>query len=616
MLASASQDESIFVGNVSDPDDRTNILRIRAGCSVVAIEFLPIQNILCRSTSNPPGFPTYHLVVASTDGCVRVFEITRTRGNILSALCVRILSCEAPVKALAVSPDGRTVAFAGDGNGVSTPIRLHCIETGSLTRALTASGESVTMLSFAPDGGRLLSCSSDARVQIWNLSDEPPYPPLSDNVYTRIVSISVCRRGKVLAIGTLCGVRICCARTGSDIRQIDFGLSEGVPVCVNDDGSLVACGRGKDLVLVSTESEGLCPIVREFSGHSLAITCTCFSPDNALVATSSRDGSAIIRDVSGREGLVRVLSGHFRCVTSIAFSPEGSVVVTGSDDKKLRLWSVSRGTCLRVLVPMEACVRRPSAIQRAKAVMVPQKEKPEDYEVSYTKQSVQVRCVVFSPVPEKSPSAAGGLLAAGTADKKIRLWRLRDGQCLHTLNCHSDAPTCLVFTPDGLTLLSAGEDGYLMVWNVLTGECEAVIGPFNFRITSLGTTHCDVGRRTASVLPFVETKTYEDDCGGTENTEKLSSKNVHATRVCTRLARDTRTLQGKQVVVWVGCLDSVMCFALGGFPSCIQLLWVTGRLTELPVEEWFIPDKPDTLWSQPLSYRSNCENSAVSPQAS
>jgi WD40 repeat protein len=73
-----------------------------------------------------------------------------------------------------------------------------------------------------------------------------------------------------------------------------------------------------------------------------------------------------------------------------------------------------------------------------------------------------VRSVVFSP--------EGSILASGSGDQTIRLWDLNTGQCLKTLLGHPRPVWSIAFSPDGL-ILASGSDQTVRLWEVSTGQC-------------------------------------------------------------------------------------------------------------------------------------------------
>ena len=48
---------------------------------------------------------------------------------------------------------------------------------------------------------------------------------------------------------------------------------------------------------------------------------------------------------------LRAFSGHTKGVLSVAFSPDGALLASASLDGTLRLWSVSTAACLAILLP-------------------------------------------------------------------------------------------------------------------------------------------------------------------------------------------------------------------------------------------------------------------------
>jgi len=69
-----------------------------------------------------------------------------------------------------------------------------------------------------------------------------------------------------------------------------------------------------------------------------------------------------------------------------------------------------------------------------------------------------VLSVVFSP--------DGKLLASGSPDETVKLWRVSDGELIHTLEGHTDYVLSVTFAPDGTRLASGSGDGTIRLWGI------------------------------------------------------------------------------------------------------------------------------------------------------
>ncbi len=69
---------------------------------------------------------------------------------------------------------------------------------------------------------------------------------------------------------------------------------------------------------------------------------------------------------------------------------------------------------------------------------------------------------------ELSPD--GKLLATGSYDQKVKLWNVETGAEVRTLHGHNDAVYDVAFHPSGQILASASGDRTVKLWNVATGE--------------------------------------------------------------------------------------------------------------------------------------------------
>jgi WD40 repeat protein len=76
----------------------------------------------------------------------------------------------------------------------------------------------------------------------------------------------------------------------------------------------------------------------------------------------------------------------------------------------------------------------------------------------------------FGPTFAVAFSPDGQLLAAGTAEGQVRLWRVNDGQPLLTCEGHMGAVWSVAFSPDGRLLASGSTDGTVRLWDVNSGQ--------------------------------------------------------------------------------------------------------------------------------------------------
>jgi WD40 repeat protein len=74
-----------------------------------------------------------------------------------------------------------------------------------------------------------------------------------------------------------------------------------------------------------------------------------------------------------------------------------------------------------------------------------------------------VRSVAFSPDGER--------LASGSSDNTVKLWDIRNGECLNTFQGHTNPVLSVAFSLDGKILASSSSDETIKFWDLKTGEC-------------------------------------------------------------------------------------------------------------------------------------------------
>lgn len=180
------------------------------------------------------------------------------------------------------------------------------------------------------------------------------------------------------------------------------------------------------------------------TGHSDIITSVAFSPDGKYVASSSKDQSIKIWEVStGLE--LRTFYGHQNTVRKVVFSPDGHTLASaGTGDGTVRLWKVESGEVWKILKGKTEWPR--SDIDTA------------DFE--------SVTDVAFSP---------NGKIIASCNYKAIKLWDAETGELLKTFVNHSDWIYSLVFSSDGKQIASAGRDKEIRISDTSTGQVSKIL---------------------------------------------------------------------------------------------------------------------------------------------
>jgi WD40 repeat protein len=101
-------------------------------------------------------------------------------------------------------------------------------------------------------------------------------------------------------------------------------------------------------------------------------------------------------------------------------------------------------------------------------------------------------------------SPDGRLLASGSLDNTIKLWRVADGSLVRTLTGHASDVTSVVFSPDGRLLASGSWDGTIRLWRVADGALrqtynQEIFGAFSIQFYPNGRLF-GYGRGDATVL--------------------------------------------------------------------------------------------------------------------
>ena len=218
------------------------------------------------------------------------------------------------------------------------------------------------------------------------------------------------------------------------IGTVRFRHGDGVlSLAYSPDGKILASGGRNEPIHIWDAATGqLLRLLNEHWTYALA-----FSPDGKYLAAAG--ANKIVRlwiAETGQE--IAQMKGHKATIKALAFSSDGAVLVSGSDDTTVKLWKVPEGS--------EAA--------------------------TYDGHTFGVNAVAISSDSKH--------LASGSIDHTLRVG---SGSRRNVVIQAPAAVTGLAYLPNRKTLIAAGDDGFLRIWDIASatecasGEATTAISP-------------------------------------------------------------------------------------------------------------------------------------------
>jgi len=421
------------------------------------------------------------LATGSWDGTVRFWNPADGEG-------LGTLFAFHSINAMGFSPDGSKLATATDAFesvvvwDVASRKRLH---------EFHAHWAIIPTLMFSPNGKTLATGSFDGSVRLWQLSDLPvaspellgPKPRLSfpdqgaswgacvavSPTGDQLASINMGTQLRVWDLKSLDNVADLELRRGKgafawsrglvyspDGKTLATGLSNGnialrettrfqarMTLDTNDSyPALALASDGKRLATTNyTEKQMVTlwdlqtrkTIWQRASMHGKPWT-PVFSPDDATLVCGTSGGRILILDAQNGSNITEPLV-HGGEVNAVALDPEGRLLVSCGADKLVKLWDMTTFACVAVL-------------------------KGHQEEVFWAAVSPDGKIV----------ATAGGVAITNNKklghDGEVCLWDPATKQLVTRFTGHHGTVQCVVFTPDGKSLVTTGRDGMVHIWDV------------------------------------------------------------------------------------------------------------------------------------------------------
>jgi cytochrome c len=186
----------------------------------------------------------------------------------------------APVVALAVSPDGASLASASwDHTARVWPLT----GTGE-PRVLDGHTQGVNGVAFAPDGTALVTAGYDASLRIWPLREKSA--PIVATLPCPLNTVAVAPDGEIITAGGD-GTVYFLSDAGAREGEIEAAQTPIIALALSHDGSLIAAaGMRGSVAIIERASRRL---LRTLVGPGLPVWSAAFFPDNRTLLTGGAD---------------------------------------------------------------------------------------------------------------------------------------------------------------------------------------------------------------------------------------------------------------------------------------------------------------------------------------
>jgi WD40 repeat protein/SpoVK/Ycf46/Vps4 family AAA+-type ATPase len=249
------------------------------------------------------------------------------------------------IRAIAVSPDGRSLA--GGGGSADPTIKLWSVQDGRCHSNLSGHTNEIWSMAFSADGRMLASSSSDRTIRIWHTQTGECLQVLEGHRHW-VMSVVFSSPAILVSAGFDRTIKFWDLQTGECLRTWQMGQSI-CSIAFNPSGDILASGSIERTVGLWDAATGAC--LQTLLGHTHFVWSVAFSPDGRLLASGSFDRTIRLWDLQTGQCL-QVLEGHESGVFSVAFIPQHGdrqLLASSSADATMRIWDITTGECVKIL---------------------------------------------------------------------------------------------------------------------------------------------------------------------------------------------------------------------------------------------------------------------------
>jgi WD40 repeat protein len=283
---------------------------------------------------------------------------------------------------------------------------------------LTGHTNSVTGVVVSADGNRLLTCSTDQTLRLWDAATGKQLRVLEGHNHI-VLGAALSTDGKrVLSGSDDQTVRLWDAETGKQLQEVKFDAGPVKCVAFGPEGRVLAGGFNALQVWDLADGKK----VRGFAASDSWLLDVAYHRGTKVAATAGMDGKVLLWDLDAeKDARALDVSGSHPAI-SVCFSPDGKRLLAAVTDGALSVWDTETGKE----------VKRFHAHNEA------------------------AECAAFSP--------DGKRIVSGGGDGLVCVWDATTGKLLRRYEGHKEKITGVAYFPDGKRIASSSNDRTVRVW--------------------------------------------------------------------------------------------------------------------------------------------------------
>ncbi len=254
---------------------------------------------------------------------------------------------EAPIRALALSSDGRWAAVGVERQLQIFDLSVVVGDRDSAPIERSHHDEVVRRIAFSADRNWMVTADDAGVVNTWRLRSDGPEdtPTRSEATASPITALALAPTQPLVAVGNY----------DKQVRIWPLGGAAGAPiqqVAPHEGPVLGAVFSANSEYLVSGGEDSRAILRRNTNGrleadperstfsHERRIRGLAFSPDRRWLATGSDDGIIRVWSMEASKNKQKDLLGHEGPIIALAFDASSELLISASGDNSVRLWRV------------------------------------------------------------------------------------------------------------------------------------------------------------------------------------------------------------------------------------------------------------------------------------